>query len=55
MHVNMFIRPLIPFCTMDGKEGKREIRVSNSGDKKGSYRRVLFAIFAQLPVTALRI
>lgn len=33
MRVNMFIRPLIPFCTINGKEGKREIRVSNNGDE----------------------
>lgn len=40
---------------MDGKEGKREIRVSNNGDEYRRYGSVVFAIFAQLPVTALRI
>ena len=52
MCVKIFTRPRAPPGTIDGKEGRREIRVRNNGDEKGS---ILFAIFAQLPVTALRI
>lgn len=45
MCVNIFTRPLVPPCKIEGKEGRREIRVSKWGQIIGTNKEAYCSLF----------